>query len=176
MQPIIIAQTSLCGVPVYLGGITPGQVNCPPLLYEWRIYEGEQLTCVYIGKARNGARRPMNTYPTVVRDLQRSRGYRKLPQIPVTPYFKRNPWGFRWIHHQLEASAERILRGNSRNERIELHFPKVAVPIAALHSEESQAIAQARSIYAGTTILANGEPSMRVQYIRDRLKLDPIWV
>jgi hypothetical protein len=118
----------------------------------------------------------MKTYPTVVRDLRNSRGVRKLPHVPVTPYFKRNPWGFRWIHHQLEASVERILNGNSRNERIELHFPSVSIPISRLHSEEALAIANARIKYEGTQILANGQPSMRVQHARARHLLDPVWV
>jgi hypothetical protein len=176
MQNTTYDQASLCGAPVHLYAASPGQPNPPPLLYEWRIYEAGQLTCVYIGKAKNGASRPLNTYPSVVRDLRRSRGVRKMPHIPVTPYFKRNPWGFRWIHHQLEASVERILNGNIRNERIELHFPKVAIPLSKLHAEEKMAIAQAKAAYAGTAIVANDRPSMRVQYVLARHLLDPIWI
>lgn len=170
---------NLCGAPVHVIRAEPLHPNHPasaPLLYEWRIYEGKTLTCVYIGKAKNGESRPMNTYPAVVRDLRKSRGIRKIPHIPVTSYFKRNPWGFRGIHHQLEASVARILSGNLRNERIELHFPMTAIPISKLHAEEAQAIAFARVMYAGTTILANGVPSMRVQYVRAPQLLDPIWV
>jgi hypothetical protein len=146
------------------------------LLYEWRIYEGDALTCVYIGKAKNGESRPMKTYPTVVRDLRRSRGMSKLLHLPVTSYFKRNPWGFRWIHHQLESSVERILTGDPRSERIELHFPLTSIPLSRLHAEETLAILKAQVMYAGTQILANGQPSMRVQYIRGRQLLDPVWV
>jgi len=153
MHPLITAHTSLCGAPVHISVVSALHPIPAPLLYEWRIYQGATLTCVYIGKAKNGCSRPLKTYPTVVRDLRRSRGVRKLPHVPVTPYFPRNPWGFRWIHHQLEATVERIVRGNPNNERIELHFPLAAIPITKLHSEETIAISNARNKYAGTQIL-----------------------
>ena len=152
MTHTITAPTSLCGVPVYVNTAGATHPIQSPLLYEWRIYEGDALACVYIGKAKNGASRPMKTYPTVVRDLRRSRGVSKLLHVPVTPYFKRNPWGFRWIHHQLESSVERILTGNPKNERIELHFPLSSIPISRLHSEEALAISNAQVRYAGTNI------------------------
>lgn len=176
MHTTTYLQSSLCGAPIHVIGTAPPHPNPAPLLYEWRIYEGEQLTCVYIGKAKNGASRPMKAYPTVVRDLRKSRGLRKISHIPIAPYFKRNPWGFRWIHHQIEACVERMLTGNLRSERIELHFPKVAIPLSALHAEEAKAIAHARATYAGTVILANGAPSMRVQHVRARQLLDSVWI
>jgi hypothetical protein len=167
---------TLCGVPIHIIGVAQFPLHSAPLLYEWRIYEGSTLTCLYVGKSRNGQSRPLKTYPSVVRDLRMSRGVKRMLQIPVKPYFKRNPWGFRWIHHQLEACVARIIDGNKRGERIELHFPKLGVPPSALHSDEAIAIASARKAHVGTNVVANGMPSMRVLYNRARHLLDPVWI
>ena len=165
----------MCGVTVHIVGPVPPASTPSPLLYEWRIYEGSSLNCVYIGKAKNGDSRPLKTYPKVVCDLRQNRNVSKLYSIPEKTYFKRNPWGYRWIHHQLEACVERILAGNVADERIELHFPKFGIDLRHLHSEETAAIARARTTYAGTAIVANGMPSMRVQYKRAQFLLDKVW-
>lgn len=154
----------------------PPLFHSKPLLYEWRIYDDSGVKCIYIGKAKNGVSRPLETYPEVVRDLATNRNVNKLLSKPNRPYLKRNPWGYRWIHHQLEACADRMLKGNLANERIELRFPKFGIDLQDLHFEEEIAIAAARTMYAETSVVANGMPSMRVQYERARHLLDPVWV
>ena len=148
-----------------------------PLLYEWRVLRTSNLSCVYIGKAKNGDSRPLKMYPRVVADLHQSRGVKKIGQVPAVCYFQRNPWGFRWIHHQLEATADRICnQGNVFDERIELHFPRPSVHPTRLHLEEAQAIAAARADPIISRVLANGRWSMRVQQRRDPALLDQVWV
>lgn len=158
-------------------GDVPSAQTPGPLLYEWRIYRQDELTCIYIGKARNGGSRPLKTYPAVVEDLHQSRGCKKVGQIPVVCYFRRDPWGYRWIHHELEAAAHRIINeGNPFNERIELSFPLLSVAFADLHSEEARAIQAARTNPATSTVLANGRRSIRVQHKHDPSQLDQVWV
>lgn len=167
--------TSIFNVPVTIVGEIPLQAG--PLLYEWRIYSGTELTCLYIGKAKNGADRPLKTYPSVVADLSKSRDHKSIQQIPTICYFKRNPWGFRWIHHQLESCVNHILCSkNTENKRIELTFSEVGIHSSKLNAAEKAAIAHAKLTYVGTSIVANGMPSMRRQYKKSPHLLDAVWL
>jgi len=162
---------------VQVVGSAPSGSNPGPLLYEWRIYKQQTLTCVYIGKAKNGDGRPLRTYPKVVCDLHQSRGIKKVGQAPVFCYFQRNPWGYRWIHHELEAAANRICnQGNPLNETIELRFPMLTIPFANLHTQETREIAAARADPIRSTVLAIGHRSIRTQYRHNPFKLDSAWV
>jgi len=144
-----------------------------PLLYEWRILQADKLVTLYVGKSKGGSERPTLKYPEVVSDLRKSRGKRHLAQDPVKHYFPRNVWGFRWIHHQLEASAYRILNENPKDERIELHVSLHGIAPTNLAAAEQEAIANAKRIHARTDIVANDLPCMGAQR---RSNLDEAWV
>lgn len=141
------------------------------LLYRWELYRGTSLDTVYVGKASRGQDRPTDTYPKVVRDLRSSRGRRTLCADPVKWYFPRNPWGFRWIHHQLEAATNRIVNGNPSDESIKLYLFALGIPQQQLNERELEEIRTLKSIY-GPDIVANGKPSMACQ---QRAHLDLVW-
>jgi hypothetical protein len=142
------------------------------LLYRWEIYEKEKISCVYIGKSSGGNDRPTKTYPAVTSDLRQSRGARTLCDDPIKSYFPRNPWGFRWIHHQLEASCHRITHGDAKRERIQLVlFEFGAASNSDLHRREQREIERAQVQYPAG-VLANGQPCIAIQ---GRGKLDPAW-
>jgi hypothetical protein len=150
-----------------------------PLLYEWRIHQGGALTCLYIGKAKDGQRRPFETYGEVVADLHANRqAAAKLthPGAPPCVYFKRNPWGFRWIHHQLEVAVYNITRGVT-DWRIELRFIETNVPLPSLHSLERKKINLAKQEHVATPgVVVNDTPCMIVRYKRALPGLDPTWI
>lgn len=163
----------ICGVPVTVVGTMPPTLD--PILYEWRIYSGPKLTCLYVGMAKNGADRPLKTYPNVVKDLRSNRGKKHIGQIPINYYLKNRQWDFRWIHHELESCVNHILLGNLENKRIELSFPNFENSKTLRH-EESTAIDRVEIMHAGTTVVANGRPCMRVLYKKAPHLLDSIWL
>jgi hypothetical protein len=166
-EPVMI-----CGVDVTV--FSKQETNLEsPLIYEWRILKNKEITTLYIGKAGGGVHRPMVTYAEVVRDLRESRGKRNLAQNPIKHYFPRSVWGFRWIHHQLEAASHRIFNGNKLSERLELHITQSEILVSELANVEKKAIAVAKEKYRGKDIVANDQPSMAVQC---RTKLDKVWV
>lgn len=170
----------LCGAPITFVG-SPSPLPClSPLLYEWRTYRGRRLTCQYVGLAKDGQHRPFVTYPSVVSNLNANRRLgARLSTHPgphgMIPYFHRNPWGFRWIHHELEATAHRITRGNHLGERIELRFLATNIPLAKLRILERQVIDLAKRQTLGTSALANDRPSMITRYKSGLAGLDSAW-
>lgn len=75
------------------------------LIYMWEIRTADgDLLGRYVGKAKNGASRPLTHYPLNVANL-----------LANKPYRKGNPYGFRRIHRAL---AEAQVQGH----RIELSF------------------------------------------------------
>lgn len=171
----------ICGAKVSFTG-SPSPLPCNgPLLYEWRIYRGEDtLTCLYIGKAKEGQYRPFKTYAAVTADLhinhQFGARFSSHPSDPPRPYFKRNPWGYRWIHHQLEAAAYRIVGGNPDNERIEIRFLATNVPMSTLNKLERLKINLAKAQHTGSTVVVNDMPSMVVRHKKGLPGLDVRWV
>lgn len=75
-----------------VNGVDPAR----PLIYRWLIVDeaGDRIAC-YVGKSKNGAKRPMRDYERNVRRLMAGR-----------PYRKGKPDGFREIH-RLMAEAVR---------------------------------------------------------------------
>lgn len=66
-----------------------------PLIYMWEIrYHAGQLIGRYVGKAKAGANRPRKYYARNVANI-----------LAGKPYRKRNPDGYRRVHHAL-AEAE----------------------------------------------------------------------
>lgn len=169
---------SLCGVPVFFTGAVDTAQNpvsgpChQPLLYEWRVHLAGTLASVYVGKARNGEARPYKTYPVVVADLHANRGIAKISGTPVKQYFPRNPWGYRWVHHELERAVAASRAGQS--VRIELSFSQVGIAPDLLRRAELDAIASAKARYPA--VLANDRGSMATQFRRNSPLLDPIWL
>ncbi len=92
-------------------GVDPEQ----PLIYRWEIFDhvGERTAC-YVGKSKNGAKRPLRDYKRNVRRL-----------LAGQPYRKSKPEEFRDIH-RLMAEAVRqdrtivltLLRNVSPGENI----------------------------------------------------------
>jgi len=177
----LITTVKLCDVtvPVFAETVDVGHTvagNLSPLsarlLYRWEVHEAESISCVYVGKATNGNDRPTKTYPVVVADLRQSRGTRTLCRDPIKPYFLRSPWGFRWIHHQLEAASYRMRDGNKKNERIQLILFGLGNSTGQdLHRREQLEIARAKLKYP-SSVLANGKPCIALQ---SRANLDRIW-
>jgi hypothetical protein len=92
---------------------------------------------------------------------------------PVVRYFPRSPWGFRWIHHELEAMTYRVReQGNPNGESAALHIFAVNVSPESLEERETEEIAKER-VKHGPAALANGKPCMAHQ---DRNNLDRAWV
>lgn len=142
------------------------------LLYRWEIFRASAISTVYIGKASGGNDRPMKTYPKVVADLRSSRGKRKLCQDPIAPYFPRNPWGFRWIHHELEAVTFRMANGNPGNESIRLILFALGISPNHLDQREREEIRRAKVTFA-PDVVANDKPSMAAQR---RGNLERAWI
>lgn len=125
---------------------------------------------VYIGKARRGQGRPMKMYPAVTRDLRLNRGHSTVSDTPRKAYFRRRPWDYRWVHHQLEDAAHRITVLRQPNVEIILDFLHVDVPFAVLHRLERHEIGKAKCAYPG--VVANDQPCMSKQPV---LRLGAVW-
>jgi hypothetical protein len=139
------------------------------------------LTCLYIGLAKEGQERPFHMYDRVVSDLRHNRQIRArinaTPRQPdMKPYFARNPWGFRWIHHELEAASHRIANRNPLAECIELRFIATGIPPKSLAALERLKINQAKRKTLGTLVLANDQPSMVTRFKRGLPGLDSAWL
>ena len=172
-------QIKICDVPVPVydasGQPVPsnsaGLKNTSPLLYRWEIYRGSVVHTAYVGLASKGQSRPTATYPKVTKDLRASRGSRKLCADPVTPFFPRSPWGFRWIHHQLEGATQRILNeGDPYKESAALFLLPVNIS-DQLRVSEKAAIDALLALH-GPAVVANGKRSM-AHHARENL--DPVW-
>jgi len=74
------------------------------LIYMWEIRDGDRLVGRYVGKAKGGAKRPLNHYKRNVANI-----------VLGKPYRKGKPDGYRRIHREL-AEAER------RGYCVTLHF------------------------------------------------------
>ena len=183
-NPLMPASTTpsitLCDVQVKFTGSRLPLPCLGPLLYEWRVYRGEVLTCLYIGLAKDGQHRPFNMYRKVVCELRANRTAGATPgthpgPTGMTPYFPRNPWGFRWIHHELESVAHRISNGNAGNERIELRFIANDLPVKALGKLERLRINQAKRQFLGQSVLANDRQSIGTRFKKNLPGLDSAW-
>ena len=92
-------------------GVDPKQ----PLIYRWEIFDhaGERIAC-YVGKSRNGAKRPLHDYRRNVRRL-----------LAGQPYRKGKPDEFRAIHRMMAEAVRQdqalvltLLRNVSPGENI----------------------------------------------------------
>lgn len=68
-----------------------------PLIYMWEIYTQEGvLVGRYVGKAKNGAKRPQKHYQRNIRNF-----------LAGKPYRKGNPEGYRKIHRALAEATQK---------------------------------------------------------------------
>lgn len=70
-----------------------------PLIYMWEIHDGVRLVGRYIGKCKNGSKRPNYEYKNNVRKLRAG-----------LPYRKGNPAGYRRIHRAMAAALDKGFR------------------------------------------------------------------
>lgn len=131
-----------------------------PCLYEFSVWSTSNcLRSVYIGQASRGIGRPLEQYQEVIAKLRENRrlGFRR-DDDTKWHYKKKNPWGFRWVHHELE----RVLHANSQapSFKVELCVNPLTYGLAksALNTAESQAIAVWKAFDSAKCI--NGMPSI----------------
>jgi hypothetical protein len=143
-----------------------------PSLYEFSVWSvSGSLRSVYIGQASRGIGRPLEQYQEIIANLRenRRRGIRR-DEVTNWPYKNKNPWGFRWVHHELES----VLYKNTQTPsfRVELCVNPLAAGLAksALNTAETRAITAWKGIEAAECI--NGRPSI---IMAEPSHLDEAW-
>lgn len=118
-------------IPVWLEA--EGPLN-GPVVYEYAAQRGDQLIGIYFGQASNGLGRPTEQYRPILEQLRENRlhGSRMSSGAPKRPYRSNDPWGFRWVHHELE----RLLGRHPVEITLALRF----VPAPQLKAEEDRMI------------------------------------
>lgn len=143
-----------------------------PSLYEFSVWSGSgNLHSVYIGQASQGIGRPLEQYQKIIANLRenRRRGIRR-DEVTNWPYKSKNPWGFRWVHHELES----VLHKNAQipSFKVELCVNPLTAGLtkSELNKAESQAIAAWKGIDDAECI--NGRPSI---IMAEPSSLDEAW-
>jgi hypothetical protein len=155
-----IGHIHLLGERVDVHTTQPDPVLNAPCLYEFSVWSvGGSLRSVYIGQASRGIGRPLEQYQEIIANLRenRRRGIRR-DQVTNWPYKTKNPWGFRWVHHELES----VLHKNAGvpSFKVELCVQPLSPGLAksALNTAESEAIAAWKHVEEAQCV--NGRPSI----------------
>ena len=160
----------VCGAAVSLHLQKAMGHETKPLLYRWTVSDQTGKVMVYVGKARRGLERPMKTYAKVLSDLRLNRDTRTICQDPKPHYFRRNKWGYRWVHHELERYAFAITHLGAPY-RIELKIIEANVDHDRLNSRERSAIDTEKAGHRGTPVVVNDQPCMN----KNRANLHAVW-
>ena len=125
---------------------------------------------VYVGKARRGLDRPLKTYARVLDDLRLNRDMQTICQDPKPHYFRRNKWGYRWVHHELERYAHEITASGAPYQ-IELEIIEASIEHERLNSRERSTIEAEKAKHKGSAVVVNDQPCMN----KNRAALAPVW-
>jgi hypothetical protein len=87
-------QTGLLIDPMTFELITNGRNEKRPLIYRWEIWNGEELVGLYVGKSKNGSKRPYLRYKHKVKKLLSGEGGNTLTE-------------FRRIHQALAVAVKK---------------------------------------------------------------------
>ena len=143
-----------------------------PCLYEFSVWtEHRVLRSVYIGQASRGIGRPIEQYQEILRNLRMNRQNR-LPRNSVTswPYKTKNPWGFRWVHHELESVLSQGDSGAPLEVELCIDVQPIGTEKEALNAAEAAAIRSWQPEHSAYCI--NGRASMLLA--KDD-ELDEVW-
>ena len=143
-----------------------------PCLYEFSVWSpGRILRSVYIGQASRGIGRPIEQYQEILANLRMNRE-KQLQRNSVTswPYKTKNPWGFRWVHHELESVLHQGKSGTPFEVELCIDVQPQGTQKHTLNANEASAIRSWQSSHAVQCI--NGRPSLLLAPEQD---LDHAW-
>lgn len=141
-----------------------------PCLYEFSVWSQEhQLKSVYVGQASRGIGRPIEQYQEIIANLRMNR-VKKLARNSVTswPYKTKNPWGFRWVHHELESVLHQCDCGTPFEVELCVQVLPINTEKQALNAAEAAAI----HAWKDDNRCINGKSSMLLANEQD---LDEAW-
>jgi hypothetical protein len=125
------SRTAQVGVIDLLGAIVPVFTEDPTaplnaaLLYQFECGQfASPPTWIYVGQATGGIGRPVEDYGKVLADLRENRkqgckvpASQTVASLPAIHYRNDDdPWGFRWVHHELERWTFNAVHGIKSGE------------------------------------------------------------